>query len=266
MYKKVIYSILVSSLISCNLNSSTTELIILGTMHSNTKNFTSDSLFQEIKKTKPDIILIEADSSDFTDNFKRIKWSTTESKASIKYQKENPNVILRPFDYEGKNDFSMDYGIGDGNSYRLLNMLNNKEMFTSEQQKIWDDFSYYTNIVDSIGYHSTLKGLNSAITDSIVEIRQKIHYVDNLIIIKNRAEFEYNTSITKLNDTITFRESSLRTANFWHERNKSMAKNIMNTIKNNPEKKVLVLTGFQHRYYLINELEGKQREYNFKLK
>jgi len=266
MFKKIIYLIFVSIILSCNSNKISTQLTILGTMHFDTENFTSDSIFQELKRIMPDIILIEADSSDFSNNFTKMRFSTTETIAALKYQKEIQNVILRPFDYEGKNDYSMNYGIGDGNSYRLLNMLNNKEMFTGEQQKIWSDFVYYTNIVDSIGYNGTIKELNSIRIDSIVEIRQKVHYIDNLKIINQQESFKNNTSTTKLGDTISFRESSIRTATFWNTRNNAMVDNILNTVKVNPESKIVVLTGFQHRYYLMNKLKERQSEYHFKLK
>ena len=40
---------------------------------------------------------------------------------------------------------------------------------------------------------------------------------------------------------------------YWDKRNKAMAANIINQIKLNPNKKIAVLTGYSHRYYLIEK-------------
>jgi erythromycin esterase-like protein len=41
---------------------------------------------------------------------------------------------------------------------------------------------------------------------------------------------------------------------FWNLRNQTMAQNIYNTAAKYPNKKIVVLTGFLHRYYLLKEL------------
>ncbi len=262
--KKNLIFLLALLTISCK--EEKTEITIIGTMHEDTSNFTSEILFEELKQIKPDIILLEADSSDFSNDFKTIEFETLETKAALKYQSENPNVKLRPYDFEGKNKFRMDNGIGDGLSYKLLNMLNQGNHFSDEQQKLWDNFAYLTNLVDSIGYNGYLKDLSSKKTDSIVKLRKRAMNIDVIKIVNEQESFDNNTSITKTGDTITFRESSNRTAKFWTERNNAMINNILNYINTNPKSKIVVLCGFQHRYYLMSSLSEKQKELNFEIK
>ena len=52
---------------------------------------------------------------------------------------------------------------------------------------------------------------------------------------------------------------------YWDLRNKAMAQNICTYIKQNPKKRIVVLNGYFHRYYLLNELKPKQATLNFKL-
>jgi hypothetical protein len=41
---------------------------------------------------------------------------------------------------------------------------------------------------------------------------------------------------------------------FWNTRNQTMAKNIIRVAERYPNKKIVVLTGFLHRYYIISEI------------
>ena len=52
---------------------------------------------------------------------------------------------------------------------------------------------------------------------------------------------------------------------YWDTRNRAMAQNILKQIANHPNKKIVVLNGYYHRYYLIEELKPYQAEYEFVL-
>ena len=45
-----------------------------------------------------------------------------------------------------------------------------------------------------------------------------------------------------------------------------MTANILNEIKLNPNKRIVVLTGYSHRYYLIDELKKYEEELDFSVK
>ena len=53
---------------------------------------------------------------------------------------------------------------------------------------------------------------------------------------------------------------------YWDVRNKAMTANILNQIKLNPNKRIVVFTGYSHRYYLIDELKKYEKEFNFSVK
>lgn len=53
---------------------------------------------------------------------------------------------------------------------------------------------------------------------------------------------------------------------YWDTRNKAMVNNIVNQIKKNPNKRIVVLNGNSHRYYLIDELKKLEEEYDFSVK
>ena len=53
---------------------------------------------------------------------------------------------------------------------------------------------------------------------------------------------------------------------YWDLRNKAMTANILNQIILNPNKRIVVLTGYSHRYYLIDELKKYEDELNFSVK
>ena len=44
---------------------------------------------------------------------------------------------------------------------------------------------------------------------------------------------------------------------FWNERNNYMARQIENISKLNPKKRIIVLTGLNHKYFLVNKLSTK---------
>ena len=53
---------------------------------------------------------------------------------------------------------------------------------------------------------------------------------------------------------------------YWDLRNRAMAANILNQIKRNPNKRIAVLNGYTHRYYLIDELKKYETELEFSVK
>ena len=53
---------------------------------------------------------------------------------------------------------------------------------------------------------------------------------------------------------------------YWDIRNKAMTANILKQIKRHPNKRIVVLTGNTHRYYLIDELKKYEKEFNFSVK
>ena len=106
----------------------------------------------------------------------------------------------------------------------------------------------------------TLSNFNNSITDGISKQRQEYQYKELLKIVNERPEFLSNT-ITKPNgEKISYRDGFKLMCDFWDLRNRSMAKHIYNAAQKYKGQKIVVLTGFLHRYYLISELKRLNKE------
>ena len=71
---------------------------------------------------------------------------------------------------------------------------------------------------------------------------------------------------TTTNERVSYAEGYNRFCDFWDLRNQTMAKNIVTVVRNNPSKKIMVLTGYFHRYYLLEQLNKAKEKENFTLK
>ena len=106
---------------------------------------------------------------------------------------------------------------------------------------------------------------NNAETDSICRQRQDFQHKGLTRITNQRQEFA-NRFVTKPDgEKISYRDGYQLWADFWDLRNKTMARNILNIARQNPGRRIVVLTGFSHRYYLLQELKEENtvqiREY-----
>ena len=90
---------------------SKTEIIVIGTQHKPVPNFNSEILFKILEEVKPDLILLELDSIKFTSDFKLKEVKENELLASEKYRLKYPTTKLRPFEFEGRNQYRIDRGM-----------------------------------------------------------------------------------------------------------------------------------------------------------
>ena len=251
-----------------------TVVCILATVHQPTSKYNADSITHILHQFQPDLILTEEDSLLFESVhkgynetlqkplFARLGRSFSfgnpediEGRAVRKYKISHPSIDVRPFDYEGRNafydrnnTFSKEVEIGN-----WMERLVNNHSLTPEQTEIWTS---YGNIND------TLNQLN---TQTPFTINQLAYY--NLT--ERRQDYQYNkvAHIVNTNDSVkqyrTFYKSN---ADFWNLRNKKMAEHIANFIRQNPKKRIVVLTGAMHKYYLLKELAPLQDKLKFRLK
>ena len=98
---------------------------------------------------------------------------------------------------------------------------------------------------------ATVVSINSLQMDSILRMRQSYTYKHLPEIAKN------STRLTEYADFIPIHME------YWDLRNKTMAQNILKHIQKNPNAVIVVLNGFYHRYYLLDELKKYETEYNF---
>jgi len=234
-----------------------TEIVIIGSIHQPVPNFNSDILFNIFEQVKPDIILQEVDSSFFTEDFKFKKTSEeNEQNATEKYSVKHPQVLVRPFEFEGRNEYRRERGMvpTDNLTTKLLRNLYNKNVLTPQQKKILNTYYALTDELTAIASKSP-ENFNNAATDSIVELRQFFQHKKLTEITNERKEFASTYFTMPNGNKISYRDGYQLWADFWDLRNRTMAKNIMKVAEQNSGKRIVVTTGFLHRYYILNELK-----------
>jgi len=232
-----------------------TRLVILGTVHEPTKKFTADSVTNILNQVNPDLILLESDSSFFTNSFAfKIDSKTNGIIGMKKYILEFPTP-LRPYDIEERNQYysKTNYFERERKSYQKLRSIKNQ--LTREQKDAYKSLTQLSKELNKIGQKSPSE-INQQVVYDKVEERQRAKYRGVNEIFEQRQELE------------KYRDFYKEMGDFWDKRNKAMSQNIIMYLKKDEfrNKIVVVITGFYHKYYLLNELKPRQNELNFTIK
>jgi hypothetical protein len=250
-----------------------TVVCILATVHNSNPNYYADSIVAILSQFQPDFILTEEDTllfetvhNSYSQTFKKPFFARlgrsfgfggseeNETRAVRKYKISHPSVDIRPFDYEGRNEyyeknntFSKEVEVG-----KMLERLAANHSLTDEQERIW---TAYGNINDTLNIKSS---------QTPYFINQQVYYK----LTERRQDYQYRkvAEIVNSNDSLkSWRDFYKTNANFWDTRNKKMAEHIANFIRKYPSKRFIVLTGSMHKYYLLKELDSLQAELKFKI-
>ncbi|NML70732.1 ChaN family lipoprotein [Chryseobacterium sp. RP-3-3] len=235
---------------------SKTEIYVIGNIHDSVPNYHPKILFDILDKVKPDITLHEVDSQGMKEYENGIKITENEIKASNAYLKKHPKTLRFPFDFEGRNQYRKDRGMvpTDNLSVKLLDSLYKAKKLSHSEVKIYENFSNLTKELMKIAELSP-ENFNNATTDQISGKRQNAQYSELLKIIEARPEFAKRFVVKPNGEKISYRDGFKLMSGFWDLRNQTMAKNIYKIAETHPGKKIVVLTGFLHRYYILKELK-----------
>lgn len=236
-----------------------TEVIVIGNIHQPVPNYNSDTLLTILQKLKPDFLLQEIDHSFFNADYTFKKPPTeNEGIASAKYIQEHPKTKMRPFDFEGRNEYRKINGFNptEGLAIKLLDSLYHKGKLTKRQARI---YKKYNDLLEPLKIAASKDpvAFNNPDNDRQSELRQYYQYQKLLSVMQNRSEFSDTYFSKPDGNKISYVKGFQLASEFWDLRNKTMAINIFKIAKDNPGKKIIVLTGFMHRYYLIRELKMK---------
>lgn len=246
--------------------------MIIGVVHSENTVRNSNSLLSLLKQANPDIILSETDtlSGYFTSDSMLIpppKWYRIARKMGLgrkmppekevlyKYKKLNPEIIIYPFDITiiDRPQFVKQDRLFETTFIDELNKAYANKEIPAIFSNTHADYIQYSNYLYQVSQKGYTEINQPAVTDSIrAMMKLEQDYFPALI-----------DSVQRL---YRFKEQYQQRHQYWQLRNETMARHIMNILKNQPGKRILVLTGLLHKYYLIDLLIKEQKNLEFELK
>ena len=235
------------------------RVIIVGSKHNGNKQLTSKDLYQLISKIKPDIILLEFDSTTVVDCDIRKVWGAKpaeflgiwenpiEYKAARKYKEIVKEVCLAPFDmYIPNRRKYVDYkNAMEASHSAIMTQLFNENKFSSADSIQFNDYNLLNkSLIQKLD--SNLVVMNR---ESLNDTAKRVFEIERTFI-KNITEkyIELQPYSNWFNADILF----------WIERNKKMCTQITRELNANSDKTILILTGLLHKYYLSNYLQQKE--------
>ena len=243
------------------------ELIVIGTVHFPTKDINKDTIYKVLENLKPDLILMESDMTNFNSDFSFKKtYDENEWNAILKYKANFKNTLFRPIEFEGRNDYRKQNGIQNPDAvFNEINILDSLNILSGKHKQIWNRFIELSNALNELD-NSSLREINSNSTANLVSERQFYQYQKLNEIAEENDQFAKSKIETATKDSISLRELYKRYCYFEGLRNRTIIDNILKWKTQYPDKKIVVLIGFYHKYFLVNELKWRQKEHNFELK
>lgn len=238
------------------------ELSIIGTVHLPTTGVNADSIYHAIKMAKPNVILLERDSTAFDSSFNPLFDDQENETIAIKrYLKEHPDVLIRPIEFEGRNTYRLETGLFPqaNEVYQELNEMARSGRFPNQHQQTWNQFATYWKQLDSLT-STSLKALNTRKSDEILEKAKQMQYTEMKKIVNSIDEFK-KLMIDSKGDSISLRDYFNKWEKFEHyDRNNAMVANTIRTINSLPQQKFILIVGYNHRYYIKHKIEKNHTE------
>lgn len=243
------------------------DLIIIGTVHFPTKNINSDTIYKVLENLKPDVVLMESDQTNFNSDFSFKKsYDENEWNAVLKYKSNFKNTLFRPIEFEGRNEYRKLNGIVNVDDvFNKINVLDSLNILPEKHKKIWKRFVELAIALNDLD-NGSLKEINTVSVENLVRERQFYQYQKLKEIVDENDEFAKLKIETPTKETISYRELYKRYCYFEELRNRTIIENILKWKTQYPNKKIVILIGFYHKYFLVNELKWKQKQYDFELK
>lgn len=243
-----------------------TQLVILGTTHAPHANLNPDSLYAALEILKPDVILFEGDSA-YLPQLRRPPGLAqalqvalggsapeNEGQAMRKYLRWHPATAWQPFEWNRRNAYHRQYGIlpKPDEVFQQLDHLRAARQLAPWQLRILTAFDSLSTRLNALG-QLPLDSLNTPAADSLAARRQyaQYHLINKVVAV--------HPALTEFRDFYRLNEA------YWDIRNRAMARNIAAWLARYPGQRLVVLTGFNHRYYLLRELRPRQQALGFTL-
>jgi hypothetical protein len=222
-------------------------VVVIGTIHKATQNFTEDDVVRVLKRVGPAAILFELDSSFLdADGQLDLNGGSLEGKAVKRFQRMSPVVVL-PYDIAGRNQIyrAFRYFEREKEFLALLNTLYREDGLAPEAKLLYEQVLSDLRVRDALA-QGRLELFNSVNCDLAVE-RKHERYTKN-----TKRIIELTPALARFAEYVEFY------AEFWELRNRTMVRNILRHSKEFPGRVVVVLCGFEHRYYLTHHLKAAE--------
>lgn len=223
-----------------------TEISIIGTIHSGNRHFNHKTLYKIFRKYKPDLILWEQgfpfrrQFGMMTAYHLKVAKPSIEQMALHKYSKKNKSIKILPYDTI----------FGPRKKYVLERQRIRTAYFDSlavEKMSYSDSlvFADYTNRYNKFYDYSldtSLNGINSA---DVVAMARNLFLLEEKYLVGLGKKYIADSSLCR-----QFEEE----LNFWFARNNYMANKINHYAKGFAGKRIFVLAGLNHKYFLLDRL------------
>ena len=229
-------------------SSDTSTVIIVGTVHNPTECYDIRVLGGIVEEVKPDLILVELDSSFFGPSMvlkPGFEGISLENRVVATHQQLHA-VPVRPYDIEGRNR------IYEQHNYFKLQRELSAALGEAEQANLLDNRSIV--LLDAVtrfdrigaGFGSARpEVINSSACDVAMESKQ--YYAGEGMV-------QIVSSVPSLASFVEFCKFK---RDFWVQRNEAMVSNIVRWAQWMPGRTILVLCGYEHRYYLRSGLKSR---------
>ncbi len=230
------------------------QLTIIGTIHTGNKYFNHKKLLAVLKEIKPDIILWEQ-SFEFKKVFGLLTanalniWKPGIEQLSLqKYSRLNKKCKILPYDtaFFNKREYVSTITKNEIKLFEALNKKLYNNTMKADDSLAYIKFmtlrnNYYLKMIDT-----TLERINKK---DMMAVTREIYDLDKKLI-KNLVQ-KYVTDSSLINWYASERA-------FWTHRNNYMVKQIINYTTLYQSKKIVVLTGLDHKYYLLDKILESQ--------
>lgn len=244
---------------SCTDKQTKGELLLVGTVHSATDKVNADSVYKLLTGFKPDLILLELDSSFFYEDFTfKTLFEGNEMIATVRYKMQHPDVALRPIEFEGRETYRTTIGIYPEITQefgRAVNSLVTANKMEAADEADLQRLFYFDSIINRLK-NADLATINTAATDAFTDSLNYYKYVRLKAIAAKYPVFEEQKLNDSKNDTVSLRKNFELYARFeGTQRNEALAANAMAAVKANQGKRIIILVGFAHRPYMLKLLK-----------
>ncbi len=234
------------------IDSTKTEIIIIGTIHTGNKKFNHKTLYNALKRINPDIILYE-NSEKYkpvfglkTATFLKIARPSIEQLALQTFSKQNRNTLILPYDTSfSRKQYIRYLKTIKQTFYDSLNSANK----SFSDSIIYTDFAHKHNVYHSLIDTSTLGKINQK---NIIDRSRELYDLEENVILPLGKKYIEDSLLVA---------SFFNVTQFWNYRNEYMVNKISNYSKQFTGKRIIILTGLNHKYYLQDKL-GNHKENN----